>query len=736
MLHPRLSCFPLLIGSIAALGLPSVVLAQAQSEGPYALRVLDGQSDLGEFLAVSRGLSTDTWQGFHYVANEQSLFTGSCATTCNPETRLTSGADRGRHVSAAARTAINSRAIAAFYNASSGDLEAVDCANANCSSAILRVLDTNGDVGAGTATAVDPATGLPYIAYYDAGNGDLRLYRCTADTCATGNSILVDGSGDRGRNPAIAFANGTLSIVYDDTSTGEVRAATASAPYNAFTNVLLGGGTDATLALTPDSRLDIVYTDALQSLARRRCATPSCGLLEFPASPSAAVASGIAPSATVLPNGNLFIAHRNGNTGDQLGTVCNDFDCSNPTRLTLQPGPGMGQTSVALAFSSGRALAVFRDAPQSDLRSAQCTSVACTTILRRIASNGIVAFSPDVAVRPDGRAVAIWTRLRAPRIALCNDTLCSNPIIRNPGAANSDGSRPSIAVRPDGRPFAYYSFVGGTAAWDCADSDCSSGTLRQVSGAGNFTSDFSELALRADGRPVMLYRRGNTNDVFVFSCADINCTSGTERLIADEPTTQSTQVAGLALAIGTDGRPLVAYNLSNQPTPGNFAGALRLARCADAECTSASVRSLNTSQGFFSVPLAVRSDNRPVLIELAGNDRNLLTCDNPDCSGAARTMLPNPFDNVGRLALRSGNLPVFSSGTLNVGGFWSCGDAACSAPEQTITIRDNGSNQRGFSGPLALNASGQPVLVFGEQELADVWLSVPLPDAVFANGFE
>lgn len=136
------------------------------------------------------------------------------------------------------------------------------------------------------------------------------------------------------------------------------------------------------------------------------------------------------------------------------------------------------------------------------------------------------------------------------------------------------------------------------------------------------------------------------------------------------------------------------------------------------------------------MPLAVRSDNRPVLIELAGNDRNLLTCDNPDCSGAARTMLPNPFDNVGRLALRSGNLPVFSSGTLNVGGFWSCGDAACSAPGQTITIRDNGSNQRGFSGPLALNASGQPVLVFGEQELADVWLSVPLPDAVFANGFE
>ena len=36
-------------------------------------------------------------------------------------------------------------------------------------------------------------------------------------------------------------------------------------------------------------------------------------------------------------------------------------------------------------------------------------------------------------------------------------------------------------------------------AWDCADADCSSGTQREVSGSGNATGDFTELAIRPDG---------------------------------------------------------------------------------------------------------------------------------------------------------------------------------------------------------------------------------------------
>jgi hypothetical protein len=733
---PRIALAALAIAAGATLPCTGPVQAQAGPGAGYAVRLLDGQNDFGDHFAVTRFGTSDQWTGFHYVADEQALFAGSCGDGCKPETRLTSGADRGRFVSAARRSALTQRPFAAFYNATSGDLEAADCVDSSCSFATLRVLDTVNDVGVGTATAIDPSSGFPHVAYYDASNGDLRLYRCTSATCDTGNNLVVDGVGNRGRNPAIAFASGLLWIAYDDTTSGELRLARAAAPFGAadFQSFPIGPGGTGAITVDGSGFIDLVFRGgASNTLERLHCQNAACSTAAQSTLDSAG--RGFAPSATRLPNGNLLVSHQEQAAGTMRATVCNDDACSSPQRLVLDVGPGFGPTSVAMAYSVGRPLIQYQDAQRTEVRSTQCTTLACTAFVRRVA-NGIPAFAPDLALRADGRPVAIWTKLRLPRIGICADTLCSSVTYRTPDGANSDASRPAIAVRPDGRPFAYFSYVGGTAAWDCADADCSAGALRQVSGTGNSTSNITELALRADGRPLMLYYRSSTNDVFLFSCADVNCTSGTERLVVDEPTTQSTTLAGLALAIGTDGRPQVAYNLSNQPTPGNFAGALRLARCADVECTSASVRSLNAAQGFFAPPLAVRSDNRPLLVEAAGNDRNLLTCDDADCTGAARVLLPNPFDIPGRLALRSGNLPVFASGTINLGGYWACADAACTAPELTTTIADFGSSGRGFTGPLALNASGQPVMVFGEQELADVWLSVPLPDAVFGNGFE
>jgi hypothetical protein len=722
-------------GGLAIVASP--VAAQSQGQNGYAARLLDGRNVLGEHFAVAPRIGGNDWQAFHYLEDEQALFTGSCSTSCRPATRLTTGADQGRFVSAAARLALpGGRPFAAFYNATSGDLEGVDCLDSSCNFATLRVLDTNGDVGAGTATAVDAITGFPLVAYYDAGNGDLRLYRCSTNDCSTGSSVLVDGTGDRGRNPALVVNAGVATLVYDDSSSGELRVATAAAPYDVFTRTRVAAGRDAALTLTATGIADIVFTGPTQALERRRCITSACIAFESPGALTATAGTGIAPSATRLPNGNLFVAHRDDTSGDMLGTVCNNADCDAPMPLLLEAGPGMGESSVALAFSDGRPLAVFRDAAESQLRSAQCTTVACTTILRRIAGNGLYASSPDVATRADGRAIAIWTRLRAPRIGMCVDAACSSIDYRTPDSGNSDGSKPSIAVRQDGRPFAFYSYFGGNAAWDCADTQCDSGTLRQVGGTGNATGNITELAIRPDGRPVMLYYRATTNDVLLFSCADVDCTSGTERLVADEPTTQSTSLSGLALAVGADNRPRVVYNANFQPTPGVFAGELRLARCADIECTSASVTALNAEQGFYATPLAIRSDNRPVMVENAGANRNLLTCEDADCATRTRVALPNPFDIPGPMGLRDGNVVVFGSGTLGTGGYWDCNGVDCTAPERVATILDTTTPNRGFTSRLALDADEEPVLVFEEQDLGDVWLSVLQPIDVFADGFE
>ncbi|WP_395794080.1 hypothetical protein [Aquimonas sp.] len=719
--------------------LPALAWGQSQPGPGYAVRLLDGQDDFGEHLAVTRFGSGDQWTGFHYVANEQSLFAGSCSDGCAPEVRLTSGDDRGRHVSAARRIALTQRPFAAFYNATSGDLEAADCFDSSCNFATLRVLDTLNDVGVGTATAIDPVTGFPYVAYYDATNGDLRLYRCANAVCDSGSSVVIDSLGDRGRNPSMAFANNLLWLAYDDSSSGELRLARGVAPFGTgnFQSFAIGPGGDAAITLDTSGFVDLVFRGGSSgTLERLRCNDGNCA--SAGQSTLDGAGRGFAPSATRLPNGHLLVSHHQPAAGAMLATVCNDAACGSPQRLTLEAGPGFGPSSVALAYSVGRPLIQYQDAALSEMRSTQCTTIACTAFIRRIA-NGVPALAPDVALRADGRPVAIWTKLRRPRIGVCTDRLCSSVVYRDTGGANADASRPSIALRPDGRPFAYYSNVGGSAAWDCADADCSTGTHREVSGSGNATGDFTELAIRADGRPLMLYMSRSTNAVSVFSCADVNCSSGQTRLVADEPdpSQQSTSVSGLGLAIGGDGRPVITWALSSQPTPGTFTGALRVARCDDLECTSATVRTLGTEQIFNGGAIAVRADNRPVLLEntFAGA-RNLVTCADASCSSASRVTLPNPFDIASQLLLRPGDLPVYSSGTTGSGGWWACSDPACSSIERSVMISDTETNQRGHSGRLALGSDPRPVGVFAEQQLRDVWLAVPLPVAVFANGFE
>src|SRR5690606_14114391 len=107
----------------------------------------------------------------------------------------------------------------ASYDAGSGDLVGLSCNNDDCSfGGQERVLDGDGDVGQYTATGIDAATGAPLIGYYDAGNGDLKLYVCANTDCSSGSARVVDGAGDRGRHAALAYGNGTLWIAYDDSS--------------------------------------------------------------------------------------------------------------------------------------------------------------------------------------------------------------------------------------------------------------------------------------------------------------------------------------------------------------------------------------------------------------------------------------------------------------------------------------------------------------------------------------
>jgi hypothetical protein len=81
-------------------------------------------------------------------------------------------------------------------------------------------------------------------------------------------------------------------------------------------------------------------------------------------------------------------------------------------------------------------------------------------------------------------------------------------------------------------------------------------------------------------------------------------------------------------------------------------------------------------------------------------------------------------------------VPAYNSGTIGSGGWWLCSDPACGTSTRGVLIIDTETSQRAHIGRIAFGADARPVGVYEEQQLRDVWLALPLPEAIFANGFE
>ena len=713
--------------------------------GPgYAIKRLDGDNDLGAHFALSRATGNQR-NGFFYLADRRALYGASCSgAVCTISSALTNTGDRGQFVSAAALPGVSNRPLVAYYDATNQDLRSGICSTSSGCGFLLadRILDSGGDVGQHTAMAINPATGFAAISYYaaTAGISDARIYVCSNADCSAGSANTIEMSGDVGRNSAIAFGANVgnftnVFAVYDNLSTGQVRFARAVLPFNSFGAADLGAGSDAAINVGTSGLPDIVYRSADDSLKYTRCLSFDCAGANQVTQTLAPIGRGFAPSITRLANGNVFITAQESSTGTLFGYVCNDASCSAPQVLTMEAGPNMGGVSIASSYDDSRPLAFYQDVAAKDVRASECTQLNCTTLQQRVATNGLSVSLPSVALRSDGRAVAIWLKQRAPVIGVCADLACSSVDERQTSGGNSD-IRPTIAIRPDGRPFAYYSAFGGTAAWDCSDANCTSGTERFVSGTGSSTSIVAELALRSDGIPVMLYYNNSTNGVFAYICADLNCSTGTARLLFTEPTL-NTFLSAFALSVGADNRPIVSYQRVNTNVS---LVQRRMLRCVDAACTSASAIDLASSVQFASTtPMALQSNGAPNFVEIQSfPNQNLVRCADQDCSSFTSTLLPFGADEQSStMRFKPGNLALFdAASSLLGGGYRECADSSCTSAAFRPVISSNPQANANFIGRLALNPTNQAVVIFDETRQQDIWLTLPISEVLFRNGFE
>ena len=324
----------------------------------------------------------------------------------------------------------------------------------------------------------------------------------------------------------------------------------------------------------------------------------------------------------------------------------------------------------------------------------------------------------ELVLREDGRPLLAYHEdgLGSLRLYDCADAVCSSGTRRNLVGTGDAGEGIAMVLRSDGRPL--IAFIDDTAdalrMYSCNDAACTAGVTTTLDAP--VVPSMVDLALRADGRAVVVYRSfGSFNYMRTWHCSNLDCTAGAS---AEHPAIPT----GVAIVIRADGRPLLAA--------GGNAGAADSPRfwdCANAACSSGTLRTTSgvIYQGVGAMQL--RADGRALLLTSPlGGTPGIVACGDVNCTSSTATLLPGcASSSAVDLALRPGGSATAACVRQAEGeyalGLHSCSTTSCSA----------GSNQpllpfgrAGRAVAIAVRADDRPVIAYYDDVNGDLRLYV------------
>ena len=291
--------------------------------------------------------------------------------------------------------------VVSYYDAANGALKVVHCRTAACTVGnTITTVDgaaADSDVGQYTSLAMD-ANGYPLIAYYDVTNKDLKFVGCTDFACAGGDEApaTVDGATtDVGEYASLALVAATAgdpatlspAIAYYDAGNGDLK-------YVACNDALCAGndeapvtldasaddvGTYASLAVGPAGLPAVAYYDATATALKFvGCNDAGCaGGDDAPIvlDDGAATDTGRFGQVIFGADGLPVIGFYDATSGDVLVITCNDALCSGADEAALVVD-NAGIIDVAtvvgrqlsLTLVGGAPHLVYYDSSNGDLR--------------------------------------------------------------------------------------------------------------------------------------------------------------------------------------------------------------------------------------------------------------------------------------------------------------------------------------------------------------------------------
>lgn len=321
-------------------------------------------------------------------------------------------------------------------------------------------VDADGDAGRQSSVAVD-AAGNPVIAYRDATSNDLNLARCLDPACAAVDIVSIDVAGDTGEHPSIALDS-------------------AGRPVIAYT------AASGTILLDPGLRL-------------ARCADVACSSVDI----QVLLANiDVRPSLVMTSDDRPVVGFTSG--GAAAGYWCTDQACTGFDGVLIAPS-----THPTMVAATDGEIPVFAylDTDTGRLNVARCPDIACNTIDRNEADDGMDIFA-DFDMTLDR------------------------------------GARPVLAYREDGSE--HLEIVR------CANPTCAGVEVGRVQAASQVDPS-SDLEIRMDDhdRPVVAYQPYQSDDVAVYQCLVPACpgNGGVERRPV---TADAGRTLGMALDADSD----------------------------------------------------------------------------------------------------------------------------------------------------------------------------------------
>ena len=341
-----------------------------------------------------------------------------------------------------------------------------------------------------------------------------------------------------------------------------------------------------------------------------------------------------------------------------------------PSTSPRTPSRVFGSVSSLKLTSTGIPVIAYNDETNADLKLAVCDTLLCThPTITTIATTNVLAFSLSMSMTANDTPVIAYSENLTGgyntdlRLAVCNDTICSNPTFSTLDSRPDGVGFISMALNSADAPVVSYHdyFTGYLKLAVCNNTACTSKTVMVLDDSAT-VGQYSSIALTATNNPIVSYYDVTNGDLKLAVCADPMC---------------STKTLSTLASAGTVGRyTSLAVTASNIPVISFFdddANDLKLAVCDTTACATPVISTIDSTGivGFLT-SIVLNSAGAPVIsyLDQTNEALKIAVCNNTACTSPVLSTLEKYAGLLpGSLALTAENRPIVSYSDYTSGVF-------------------------------------------------------------------